>query len=226
MAWTEKHGKRYRGRYIDANNKRHTAGWSTSKREALRMAQVEEMRIRKGTWRDPSLGSMLFSEYFESHWLPHRLREKNTIAAYRAHYNSSLKDAFGDVEVQNIAPAMVQRWVSERAAAGVKPGTIRAHYRTLATVLGARKGVSAVRDGLISRSPCDGIELPELDTREVTVYSVPELDALMLEIDPWWQLIPLLAADSGLRWGELMGLYVSDFTEGCRAGTSDGRCLS
>lgn len=217
MAWAEKHGKRYRGCYRDASKRKRTAGWSHSKREALKLAQAEEVKIRQGLWQDPTAGRMTFSEYFETHWLPNRLREKNTIASYRSHYNSTLKESFGDIEVRRISPSLVQKWVSERVAAGVKPGTVRAHFRTLSTVLGARKGSSAVRDGLIQVNPCENVELPIVEPRDVKVYSVVEVDLLMEQIDVWWRPLVLLAADSGMRWGELMGLHVSDFTEGFKS---------
>lgn len=214
MAWAEKHGKRYRGMYRDANKRKRTAGWSHSKREALKMAQTEELKIRQGLWRDPQAGRMSFSEYFEVHWLPNRLREKNTLASYQAHYNSTLKATFGDVEVRRISPAMIQKWVGDRVAECVKPSTIRAQHTTLKTVLGGQRGSSAVRDGLITDNPCLNIDLPYAAPREPDIYSVPELDLLMVEIPGWWQLLPLLAADSGMRWGELMGLVVSDFAPG------------
>lgn len=48
--------------------------------------------------------------------------------------------------------------------------------------------------------------------REIDLYSVTEVDRLMVEIGEQWRPIPLLAADTGLRWGELMGIEVQDFT--------------
>lgn len=217
MAWTEQHGKKYRGLYRDADRRKRTAGWSTSKREALALARDQEQKIRQGAWKDPDGGKMLFSEYFENEWIPNRLRERNTVATYRSHYNSALRDPFGPMPLRNITPGFVPRWVSGRVAAGGKPGTVKAHYRTLATVLGARSGVSAVRDGLIPVSPCIGIELPQQDSREVSVYTVSEVDVLMTEVGDWWRPLLLPTADTGLRWGELMGLRVEDLTDGCAA---------
>ncbi|MDP3968827.1 MAG: tyrosine-type recombinase/integrase, partial [Nocardioides sp.] len=214
MAWVEKRGQRWQGRYRDANGKIRVAASSTSKREAKRMADDKESEVRRGVWHDPSAGRIKFSEYFEDHWLPNRVGESNTIATYRSHYRSTLQPAFGDMEIRRITSPVVQRWVVAMQKEGMKPSTIQAKYKALATILGARKGVSAVRDGLIQRSPCEGIDLPTMDQREVDVYTVEEVDRLMSEIPESWRALPLLAADTGMRWGELMGLQVSDFSTG------------
>jgi hypothetical protein len=57
MAWVERNKSRgattYRGRYRDSSGRAQTAGKSTSKREAMRMAQDEEHKLRSGSWLDP-----------------------------------------------------------------------------------------------------------------------------------------------------------------------------
>ncbi len=76
MAWVEQNKSRgktsYRGRYRDAMGRPKTAGKSTSKREAIKMAQDEEHKLRFGTWVDPNAGRVTFSEYFEEQWLPNK----------------------------------------------------------------------------------------------------------------------------------------------------------
>jgi integrase len=79
-------------------------------------------------------------------------------------------------------------------------------------VLDGREGVSAVRDGLIHTSPCDGIDLPKMKRRKVTVYPITAVDTLMTRLDEWWEIMVLVMADTGMRWGEVQGLEVRDFT--------------
>lgn len=213
MAWVEPKGGKWRGVYRDINGRRRSLPAVKSKREAKNAANAEEQKIRDGIWHDPSAGRMPFSQYFEEHWLPNRVAELNTIAGYESHYNSSLRAAFGETSVNRIRGPVVQRWVVQLEKAGVRPGTIAAKYRTLATVLGARKGVSAVRDGLITKSPCEGITLPAPDPRVIHTYTVTEVDRLMEHIDQWWQPLVMLAAASGGRWGAMMGLGVSHLSK-------------
>lgn len=213
MAWVRKKGRLWQGRYRDANGKEQFAGSSTSKRTALALASDKEAEIRAGTWTDPNAGRLTFAGYFEDHWLPNRMVELNTLQGYRAAYNTELKEAFGSMQVKSIKRAHVQRWVNDMERRGVTPGNIRAKYRTLSTVLGARKGVSAIQDELIRDNPCERVALPVNDRRQPQAYAVPEADLLRDQVDEWWRPIPALAAESGLRWGELMGLHVEDFSD-------------
>nr|WP_300053560.1 site-specific integrase [uncultured Nocardioides sp.] len=176
------------------------------------MAQEAEIRSRRGTRKDKEPGTILFATYFEDHWLPNRVGEVSTLASYRSHFSAALQPAFGARAIEDITATMIQRWIARQIDAGVRPGTIRSHYRTLATVLGAKRGVSAVRDGLIESSPCFGIDLPHAPAREIEAYTVREVDLLVSHMDPWWRPLIVLAVDSGLRWGELMGLEVRDFS--------------
>jgi integrase len=224
MGYAEKHGRGFRGRFRGANGKLQIArnpvtgknGLFTSKRKAEQAAADEEAKIRSGGWIDPALGKMTFSDYFENHWYPNRVAEKNTLQGYMSHYNKTLKDAFGSMALARITPAVVQRWVAAEQRAGTGAGTIKAKHRTLQTCLAGQKGVSALRDGLIQTNPCKGTDLPVVDKRKKSIYTVEEVDALMATIGPWWTLLVLLGAESGLRWGELLGLEVRDFAENFR----------
>src|SRR5688572_9343470 len=112
MAWAEPRGKRWRGMYRDEAGKARSAGSSTSKREAKKLAEDEEAKIRAGTWHDASSGRMKFSVYFEEHWLPNRVLEVTSVSTCRSHYNATLKDMFGDMQVRQITGPVIQRWVS------------------------------------------------------------------------------------------------------------------
>ncbi|HZJ04039.1 MAG TPA: hypothetical protein VFD59_01035, partial [Nocardioidaceae bacterium] len=106
MAWVEQNKSRgtrmYRGRYRDPLGCPKTAGKSTSKREALKMAQDEEHKLRSGTWLDPKAGRITFSEYFEKQWLPNKTGEINTIAKYQMHYDAAFKGEFGPMRLNSI----------------------------------------------------------------------------------------------------------------------------
>lgn len=213
MAWTETRGKRHRGCYRDATGKKHYTPWTNLKREAKQAAQEEEAKIRAGTWVDPTAGKLTYSEYFEKHWLPNRVVEDNTRANYLSHYNAEIKAAFGEMELRKITEGGVQRWVADMEKRGTTARTISDRFMALQVVLAGRKGVSAKRDKLIAINPCEGVTLPAVDKRPVEVYSVQECDALIEALDAWWRPLPMLASATGMRWGELMGLKVGDFSK-------------
>lgn len=219
MAWTDqlKNGS-YRGRYKDSKGQSHTAGTATSKRAALKLAQDKESEIRNGTWSNPQSGKVTFSDYFEKQWLPNKVAELNTIVFYQSMYDSCLKDEFGDLALNRIAFDHIQGWVARMSKAGTTPRTIKARFRALQSILASPsgKGVSALRSRLIMHNPCAGVELPTVPQREVTFYEPEEVDAILEVIDPYWRLLPMIASETGARWGELMGLETTDLTLGMR----------
>jgi integrase len=211
MAWAEPEGRRFRGRYRDAAGTTHSTATFPTKKKALDAARNEESKVRTGTWFDPTAGKVTFSDYFESQWFPNRGGEQGTRDTYFSHYNASLKPKFGNMELRRISSSTVQGWVTEMSAAGVKPSTIQAKVKALQTVLAAKKGASAIRDGLIDRNPVHGVLLPTTVEPEVHIYEPEEVDAILEAMDPWWRMLPMLASETGLRWGELMGLTPTSF---------------
>lgn len=213
MAWVESRGSRHRGCYRDLTGKKQYTPWGSGKRAAKQAAEEEEAKLRAGTWVDPNAGKITFSTYFEQEWLPNRVIEKNTEAFHRSNYNASLKAKFGDMELRKITTGVVQRWVADMARSGTSARVIEARFTTLQATLAAQKGVSARRDGLIATNPCEGVTLPTAPPRKVDIYSVEECDQIIAALDPWWRPLPLFDSATAMRWGELMGLWVSDFTK-------------
>ena len=156
----------HRGRYRDPLGRAKTAGKSTSKREAIKMAQDEEHKLRSGTWLDPKAGRIAFSEYFEKQWLPNKTGEINTIAKYQMHYDAALTGEFGPMKLNVIIPSTVQGWIKRLEKAGVTPVTIGCRCAALQTILAGRTGMSAVRDRLIGFNPCENVQLPTRPSTE------------------------------------------------------------
>jgi integrase len=78
-------------------------------------------------------------------------------------------------------------------------------YRLLRAVLN-----TAVDDGLISRNPCRIKGADRTKTPERPVATVPQVYALADAVAARFRALILLAAVSGLRWAELVGLRRGD----------------
>jgi len=219
MAWTEKYAKGYRGRYLDAQGKKRTAGSATSKKAALQMAQREELKISGGVWYDPANGAVTLGQYFEDVWWPNCTLEHQTQVSYRSTYKCHIAPRFADVELRKILPTHVQAWVKSLSDKGLSPWTVMRIFLIFQTVLAGREGSSALRDGYIERNPCAGTRLPKRQKREVTIYEPEEVDRLMEAMDPWWRPLVLFMSETGVRVGEAQGVLVGDFTLGFRAVT-------
>lgn len=226
MAWSEARGgtgkkRYYAARYKDPQGVSQTVKGPdgrpvrySSKRAAEHAGEEQEAKIRNGVWLDPRAGNITFAEYVETVWFPCKLAEKNTVATYRSHYNACLKERFGAMPLKKILRSHVAAWVKEMDDAGVPPGTIKARYKALQTILAAKQGVSAMGDELIDRNPCERVALPTVPEREVDIFDDDEIEVILAFLDPWYQPISVLAFETGCRWGELMGLQVNDFALG------------
>lgn len=219
MAWAEPAGKKngkkqFRGRYRDRHGDIRTAGYAETKTKAEQLGEDEEAKIRADAWVDPQAGTMTLGAYYRNHWLPAKVGELNTIAYYESLWSAGIGPEFEFTEMRKILPSSVQRWVKQMQADGVTPATIAHRVKGLQTILAGKKAPSALIDRLIASNPCAAVSLPPVPEREVEIFLPHEVDELCAVLHQWW--LPLIAVDidTGLRWGELMGLQVGDFNLG------------
>jgi integrase len=118
------------------------------------------------------------------------------------------KREFGSVRLDKLKShhldAAYRRWMAE----GLSPATINSYHGVLGSALG-----QAVRWGLINRSVAPLATLPTVERRRMTVPSVETVRMLVTtadEHDPVLSAAIMLAALTGCRRGELMGLRWSD----------------
>ena len=69
---------------------------------------------------------------------------------------------------------------------------------------------SAVYAGLVTSSPCDGVQMPRIELMEMR-FLPPPIGRLAEAMDPRYRAVVLLAAYGGLRAGELFGLRAKRF---------------
>jgi integrase len=104
-----------------------------------------------------------------------------------------------------IRPADIRAWVAQLAGDGLASSTTVGVYRTFSKIL-----KTAVIDGLISRSPCVGIDLPRQTSHDEMRFLEPaQIEGLADAIEPRYRTLIFSAAYTGMRWGELAALRVS-----------------
>lgn len=217
MAWAAKRAGGYIGRYRDAEGKVQSThdGLFTTKKAARLAAQRQEQKVDDGTWiNEARAESTTFALYFENRWITERTLEVNGRATYWSHYRSKkfgLKSYFGAMPLSKLRYSpVIQEYVNQMQAAGVTARTIKARVDTLHVVLFAKKGVSARTDGLMDIDACALVTVPTVPQREVQIYLPDQVDALIEALPTWWRLMVWIDSETGLRWGELIGLRVCD----------------
>jgi integrase len=122
------------------------------------------------------------------------------------HIRNYIDPAFGEYPIGKIRPSEVREWVSALKRHGLAPGTVRAIYFSLSLIL-----KQAVVDGLLPRTPCVGIKLPQDEVqREMHFLDADQVDTLVHELPDRYRAFIFTAAYAGLRWGELAALKVKN----------------
>jgi integrase len=192
---------RYKAIYRDPAGRKRSAGMFTSKTAASKAAHAADGAIDHGSWIEPKNGRITFTRYVEDAWWPSRHLEVSTKAAYRSNLDHHLVPYFGELPLEAILPTTVQAWVTDALAGGLSPRSVR-KYHTLLHGIFAR----AVRDRVINANPAAYTELPKVIAKRMRALTPAEFDTLMTNIPVEHRLMVLFAAETGLRWGELVAL--------------------
>lgn len=135
----------------------------------------------------------------------HRVSTK-TFDGYATTIRLHVLPALGSVRVQQLTPARLQAFYSQKLDAGCGPRTVELCHTHLSQALD-----EAVNLGWVARNVADRVTPPRWKPREMDTWSADEarrfLDAASASIyGPIWSL----ALATGLRKGELLGLRWQD----------------
>jgi integrase len=123
-------------------------------------------------------------------------------ATYRQHYRTHIAPAFGPKALGAITKSQVQQWLDDLP---LSPSTAITVLRILQAVLN-----SAVDDEILLVSPARKIVPPKVRRTRVTIPTGAQVQALADAISAHYRIAVWLAADAGLRQGEVLGLEWGD----------------
>jgi integrase len=195
---------RFQARYPAPDGQLHAADRTfTTQRDAEVWLVRKEAEILDGRWQDPNQ-KILFGEYAMV-WIKERgyaatTRERNGIAL-RLH----VMPTFRHSAISEITTAHVRRWHASLIEAGVGEATVAKAYQVLRAVMN-----TAVDDGLIPRNPCRIKGAGTAKAAERPHLTVAEVYRLADSVPPHFRALVLLAAFTGLRFGELAALQRHD----------------
>lgn len=192
---------RWRARYRTPDGRSRSRVFDR-KVDAERFLTSTEHSKLTGEYVDPSAGKATFRSYAET-WRTSQVQHRpNTVALVEAHLRNHVYPTFGDRPIGSIRPSEVQGWVKDRSAV-LAPATVEVVYRYFVSVMRA-----AVDDRVISRNPCVRIKLPKVDAAVVVPMTVDEVRRLHDAMPDRLAATVTVAAGTGLRVSECLGLTV------------------
>jgi len=197
---------RYEVRLRGADGKERSRTFRT-KKEAERYERTQHTAVERGVWIDPRAGKVTF-EAWATEWQRTVVHLRaSTQRIYAANLRNHIVPDLGQIELGKLTPSMLRAWLSgltTKAGRSGKPlaaGSVAQAYRTLNRVL-----VAAVDDELLGRNPLGGVKAPKSASGEMRFLSHDEVATLAEAIDDRYQALVMVAAYTGLRAGELIGL--------------------
>jgi len=158
------------GKYVSVRNERNEVVRFASKKEAEETGSVKESEIRKGIYRDPGAGSILFRDW-AAIWYDSLDLSWSTMVNYKRHLDV-LFDAFGALPLIDIDHAKIVAWKRKLKRHRYDEGSIRTYAATLHNVLdeavpryiqanpAARKRGKGRRSGAGRKKAARGTEVP------------------------------------------------------------------
>lgn len=215
MAWTEKRGAWFRVRYRDASGAvRTTPDKYRTKTEAAAAAEEIDTDTRRGVFIDPEHARTSLADWV-AQWRCAHLVAASTQAKYDHYLDGHILPAFGQISLDQIRRIAVKVWAIGLRAR-YSTATVRGIVTLLSLVLTA-----AVEERMIATNPIQGLRINEPRARQTNGHAAQPSRRRPI---PTTEQIPaiahraeilggrsayvmvLIAAYTGMRWGEISGL--------------------
>lgn len=193
-------GKRYRVRYTDPTGRACTKLFD-KKVDAENYDASVRTDVRRGEYIDPRAGKVTFREVAED-WRTNQVHATNTVLLIESLFRRHVYPYLGNRPIATIKRSDIQGLV-RRLSVSLAPASVKVAYRFVVSVFR-----SATLDGIVLKTPCVGIGLPEVVKKRVRVLPMSDIDALRDAKPDRWQALDDLGALAGLRQGEAFGLEV------------------
>lgn len=167
--------------------------------DAQRWLNEQTAALVTGQYVHPTAGKLTVRDYAEQ-WRAAQVHRPTTAAHVETMLRRHVYPHLGDRPLASVRPTDVQQLV-KALSASLAPSTVGVVHRLLAGVFKA-----AVRDRRIASSPCEGTRLPRVHREQVEPLALKTVRALEDAVPAAYRALITLAAGTGLRQGEALGL--------------------
>jgi len=165
-----------------------------------RANNYEPVALKSQTMGKSATPFSVFAGRWQDDVLPHK--KASTAATVKGHINNSLIPAFGKLAMGDLDSELVQKFLNGLVGQ-VSPKTVRNVWTTLRIMWNSAAAWKYVTGEL-------RIELPKSRKLRMRCYTIHEVKRILANTKGAEQVFFWLAAEAGLRAGELVALRVSD----------------
>jgi integrase len=201
----------------DGNRQQHKRGGFATMQDARRYQADYLSQIHSG--RRNGTSKLRLGDYLQREWLPHRQTELKvtTFNSYRNVIEAHIVPGLGDVRLEELTARRVETFYKDLQQP--KDGDQGLSAKTIANIAGVLKTSmrDAVRLGYLAVNPISEARRPKGRSPEMKAWQPDELGRFLeVASDDHQAAIWQLAATTGMRRGELLGLRWTDinFDEG------------
>ncbi|HZN76278.1 MAG TPA: tyrosine-type recombinase/integrase [Micromonosporaceae bacterium] len=197
---------RWQARYIGPDGLTRAAPHTfETEKQALKWLTVVEAEIIRGVWVPPEAGEVNLGEYAER-WIGERKLAARTREAYEDLLRLYIRPHLGHLDVGAVGPQTIRTWRKRLIDDGAsEPQAVKAYC-----VLRAVFNTAIKEDGIVRENPCRIRGYDRYHTPERPVATVVQVFALADAVPARFRALVIVAALSGLRWGELAALRRCD----------------
>lgn len=205
MGYAERSGRGWRARWKRPDGKYDGESGFPTKAAAKRYADDQEADIRAGRWIDPGRGEVSLEKYF-GEWLPAQDLAPRTVERYASYFRNHIGPAFGHQALKQIDPLLVdvfQKQLNAKRAPNTANGVMLVFRMVMA---------DAVHDRRIEFSPVrqkrrrGKRHAPDVRTRKGIAIELEALQRIRSRLPGPEAILVLVAAFTGMRWGEVCGM--------------------
>jgi excisionase family DNA binding protein len=197
---------RYRARYLGPDGiERKAPHTFETERQAGQWLIVMESEIIKGAWSPPEAGEVELGEY-APRWIAERKLAPRTRELYEDLFRLWISPHLAHLTLDSIKPQTIRTWRKRLLDSGTtEPQAVKA-YCLLRAIL----NTAVKEDVLIRDNPCRIKGYDRYHTPERPVATIEQVYRLADLLPARFRALVIVAALSGLRWGELAALRRSD----------------
>ncbi|HEX5406452.1 MAG TPA: tyrosine-type recombinase/integrase [Pseudonocardiaceae bacterium] len=196
---------RFQASYLGPDGmRRYAPDTFPTKTDATAWLSGIETDMLRGDWVDPQLGRANVQDY-GGRWIKDRPLSQRTVELYESLLRLHIVPFLGAKELGEVSTETVRAWRTWMLDNGRSASTAAKAYRLLRAIMN-----TALDDGRIKRNPCRIKGADQEKTEERPVATVAQVYALAKLMPARFMVLILMAAFTGLRWGELIALRQRD----------------